>query len=51
MLPTKDDRLKFIQAIVASQTAEQMIAAVDKIWEDGYKTAEAEVTYSLAGRE
>ncbi len=48
---TMEDRLTWVKTIVNSKDAVALLDAVDKIWEDGYRSAEAEVTYAITPEE
>ena len=43
---TDVDRCKWRVALRSASTAEEMVMVATKIWEDGYRTAEAEITYA-----
>lgn len=48
---TVEDKLKWVTTLVTTNSPSEMLAVVDKIWEDGYRTAEAEVTYAITKEE
>ena len=44
---TTEQKKAWIQAILTTQDASQVVRTVNQIWEDGYRCAEAEVTYAV----
>ncbi len=41
------EKVKWAHAVIAARNAEEAIQALEKIWLDGYRTAELEVTHSV----
>lgn len=48
---TNDDKLRWAQQIISSNSAGALLEVINKIWEDGYRCAEAEVTYAVTPEE
>lgn len=48
---TNEDKLKWAYRIMTTNSAQELIAVMENIWEDGYRCAEAEVTYSATPEE
>jgi hypothetical protein len=48
---TTEDRLKWFKTVVTTNDAGILMTTLDRIWEDGYRCAEAEVTYAITPEE
>ena len=48
---TMEDKLKWVKTLVTTDSPAVMLETVNKIWEDGYRCAEAEVTYAVTPEE
>jgi hypothetical protein len=48
---TREEKLKWAFTILTTNSPDVLLQTVDKIWEDGYRTAEAEVTYAITPEE
>ena len=46
---TKEEKLNWCKTIVSTNSASELLAVVEGIWNDGYKSAEAEITYKIIG--
>jgi hypothetical protein len=44
---TNEDKQKWIRTILTTHDPAVVVREVEKIWEDGYRCAEAEVTYAV----